>query len=198
MAEVEAFHAADADEWRAWLAEHGTSVDEVWLVLHHKASGTPSVRYAEAVEQALCFGWIDGHHRPRDESSSQLRFTPRGPRSSWSAVNRARAQAMIDQGLMTAVGRAVIDRAQADGMWEVVGDAARDEVQAELDVLLDEDDAARAHFDRFPPSSKRLILDWIASAKRPDTRQRRLRHTADLAADDVRANHPGAPGISAR
>jgi uncharacterized protein YdeI (YjbR/CyaY-like superfamily) len=92
---VNTLSASTPADWRAWLAQNGRSEKEVWLVIHHKDSGTPSVRYHEAIEHALCFGWIDGLHRKRDADSSQLRFTPRTPRSTWSRVNRQRAAKMI-------------------------------------------------------------------------------------------------------
>jgi uncharacterized protein YdeI (YjbR/CyaY-like superfamily) len=100
------------------LAEHGRSEKEVWLVIHHKDSTTPSVRYHEAIEHALCYGWIDSHARKRDADSSLLRFTPRRPRSNWSRVNRERAARMIQLGLMTEHGQAAIDQATATGMWQ--------------------------------------------------------------------------------
>lgn len=102
-------------EWRSWLAAHCESVSEVWLVIPHK--GLPGVRYEEAVEQALCFGWIDGLHRKHDAGHSRLRFTPRRARSSWSASNRERAGRLIEQGLMTPRGQAAIDAAKAGGRW---------------------------------------------------------------------------------
>ncbi len=102
-------------EWRSWLAAHGASAAEVWLVIPHK--GVPGVRYEEAVEQALCFGWIDGLHRKHDAGHSRLRFTPRRARSSWSARNRERAGRLISRGLMTPAGQAAIDAAKADGRW---------------------------------------------------------------------------------
>jgi uncharacterized protein YdeI (YjbR/CyaY-like superfamily) len=105
------FTAQDAAQWRAWLAENHLSAQEIWLVIHHKDSSTPSVRYNEAVEQALCFGWIDSHHRKHDASSSALRFSPRRKRSSWSELNRERAARMIALGLMTSHGQAALDRA---------------------------------------------------------------------------------------
>jgi uncharacterized protein YdeI (YjbR/CyaY-like superfamily) len=148
------------------------------------------VRYHEAIEQALCFGWIDSHARKHDEHSSRLRFTPRNPRSTWSAVNRQRAARMIEQGLMTERGQALIDLAKAGGTWT---DRA---VPDDLRVLLDGDPEAGRNFERFPPSAKRLILEWIAAAKRPDTRHRRLRRTVELAAVNVRA-HPGLRKIHA-
>lgn len=181
--------ASTPAEWRAWLAKHSQSQTEVWLVIYHKNSGTPSVRYNEAIEQALCYGWIDGLHRKRDAESSRLRFTPRNPRSTWSAVNRRRAAKMIEKGLMTEPGQAVIDTAMAKGTWAVVPDVAS--VPDDLKEELNRNDAARRNFQAFPPSSKRLILEWIITAKQPDTRRRRIAQTVDLAAVNVRANHPG-------
>jgi uncharacterized protein YdeI (YjbR/CyaY-like superfamily) len=98
--------ASSVAEWRAWLAEHGRSETEAWLVIPHKNSGIPGVTYAEAVEQALCFGWIDG-----------LRFSPRRRKSKWSAPNRERVERLTREGQMTEHGQAAIDRAKADGTW---------------------------------------------------------------------------------
>lgn len=111
--------ASTAAEWRRWLAENCRSEKEVWLVIHHKDSGTPSIRYHEAVEHALCFGWIDGLHRKRDANSSQLRFTPRTTCSTWSRVNRQRAERMVELGLMTEHGQALIEQAKLNGTWQV-------------------------------------------------------------------------------
>ncbi|WP_410658928.1 YdeI/OmpD-associated family protein [Amycolatopsis sp. lyj-112] len=182
------FTATTPAEWRAWLAEHAGTEQEIWLVIRHKDSGIPSIRIAEAMEQALCFGWIDGLHRKNDATSSRLRFTPRSPRSSWSRVNRDRAADLIARGLMTAQGQAMIDLAKAKGRWQVVPDDVG--VPDDLRARLDANTAARDNFEQFPPSSKRLILEWIVTAKKPETRQRRITKTVDLAAENVRANHP--------
>jgi uncharacterized protein YdeI (YjbR/CyaY-like superfamily) len=121
---VDVVVAATADEWRAWLDRHARTEREAWLVIHHQRSGTPSVRYDEAVEQALCFGWIDGLHRRHDATSSVLRFSPRSARSRWSARNRERAARMVEQGLMTELGQAEIDKAKARGTWDPEADGA--------------------------------------------------------------------------
>lgn len=121
MSGQDVVRAASVAEWRAWLAEHGRSETEAWLVIPHKKSGIPGVTYAEAVEQALCFGWIDGLQRRHDEHSARLRFTPRRPKSKWSAPNRERVARMIREGQMTEAGRAAIDRARADGTWDPEG-----------------------------------------------------------------------------
>jgi uncharacterized protein YdeI (YjbR/CyaY-like superfamily) len=179
--------ATTAAEWRSWLAHHHQTENEVWLVIHHKGSGTPSLRYAEAIEHALCFGWIDGLHRKHDATSSRLRFSPRNPRSSWSRLNRERATRMIEAGLMSEHGRALVQLAKETGTWQVVpGDA----VPADLRAALDRDPAARDHFAAFPPSATRLILEWIVTAKRAATRQRRIEETVTLAARNIRAHNP--------
>ena len=185
---MKTFSARTTADWRGWLASNCQSEKEVWLIIHHKDSGTPSVRYHEAIEHALCFGWIDSHARTHDEDSSRLRFTPRNARSTWSAVNRERAARMTEEGFMTERGQAIIDLARATGTWQVLADEA---VPEDLRESLDRNENARRNFEKFPPSSKRLILEWIVKAKKPDTRQRRITQTVDLAAVNVRANHPG-------
>ncbi len=183
--------ASTAAEWRAWLAQNCRSEKEIWLIIHHKDSATQSVRYHEAIEHALCYGWIDGLHRKHDADSSRLRFTPRTTRSTWSRVNRERAANMIEQGLMTEDGQALIDLAVSNGNWQVVPDDEASAIPTDLRALFDRNSLACNNFQNFPPSSKRLILEWIAKAKRPDTRQRRIETTVDLAAQNIRANHPG-------
>jgi uncharacterized protein YdeI (YjbR/CyaY-like superfamily) len=188
--EVSIVEAATADDWRAWLAGNCRSAKEVWLVLRHQDSGTPSLRYHEAVEQALCFGWIDGLHRRYGADSSRLRFTPRTARSRWSQLNRQRAAKMIELGLMTEHGQMAIEQAKAAGTWQLLPDEPRWAIPGDLQAQLDGNDTARTNFESFPPSSKRLILEWIAISKRPDTRQRRIDQTVNLAALNIRANHP--------
>jgi uncharacterized protein YdeI (YjbR/CyaY-like superfamily) len=124
MAEPTVVTAGSVAEWRAWLAEHHDAATEGWLVIPHKNSGIPGPTYAEAVEQALCFGWIDGLQRRHDEHSARLRFTPRRPKSKWSAPNRERVARMIREGQMTEAGQAAIDRAKADGTWDADATAA--------------------------------------------------------------------------
>lgn len=185
------FAPSDVAQWRDWLTRHAQSEKEIWLVVEHKDSDAPSPRYHEAIEQALCFGWIDGLHRKHTDHSSRLRFSPRRTRSSWSAVNRERAERMIEQGLMTERGQALIDLAKAAGTWQVVpGDVSA--VPDDLRDALRSNDPAREHFDAFPPSSRRLILEWIVTAKKPETRRRRIDRTVELAAVGIRANQPGA------
>jgi uncharacterized protein YdeI (YjbR/CyaY-like superfamily) len=174
----------DVAGWRAWLAEHGATAGEAWLVVHRRGGG-PS--HAEAVEQALCFGWIDSLARRRDAGSFLQRFSPRRAGSRWSELNRDRVARLTEAGLMAAPGLAAVERARADGTWRL---CPTDAELAQLDSRLDANPQARTQFDGFPPSSRRLILTWIAEAKRPQTRQRRIEQTVALAAQGVRAAHP--------
>ena len=185
------FFASTTADWRAWLAQNCQSEKEVWLVICHSGSGTPSVRYHEAIEHALCYGWIDSQARKRDADSTHLRFTPRRPHSTWSRVNRQRATKMTELGLMTDHGQDLIKLARANGTWQVLPDAESSAIPGDLQELLDRNEAAGRNFQNFPPSSKRLILEWIATAKRPDTRQRRIGKAVELAAMNIRAHHPG-------
>ena len=179
------FLATTADDWRSWLAHHSADEKEVWLLIHHKDSPVRTIRYEEAIEHALCFGWIDSHHRKQDQNSSALRFSPRTSRSGWSALNRERAARMIAAGLMTPRGQELIDHAKATGLWEV-------QAPADLDAAFAENPVARQNFEAFPPSSRRLILEWVTQARRPATRARRITETVELAAVNVRAHHPAS------
>ena len=174
------FLATTTDDWRCWLDRNSATEREVWLVIHHVDSAVPTIRYEEAIEHALCFGWIDSHHRRHDASSSVLRFSPRTRRSGWSARNRDRAARMIADGLMTPRGQELIDHAKAGGLWEV-------EMPDDLNRAFDENPLARRHFEAFPPSSRRLALEWVVQARKDETRRRRIAEVVELAAVNVRA-----------
>ena len=144
------FSASTTEDWRAWLARNCRSQKEVWLVIHHSGSGALGPRYHEAIEQALCYGWIDSHARKHDADSWILRFTPRKPRSTWSRVNRERAAKMTEQGLMTEHGQALIDLAKATGTSQAVSGADSAVIPPDLQELLDRNEAAQQNFHRLP------------------------------------------------
>jgi len=165
----------DADAWRAWLAEHHTDPSGVWLVLHKKGGDVTALTYVQAVEEALCFGWIDGQARRRDEHSSFQRMTPRRPRSAWSAVNVARVARLEQEGRMQDAGRAQVAAAQADGRWAAAYPGpATIEVPDDLTTALDAVPAARAWFDVLTSGNRFAVLYRINDAKRPETRARRI------------------------
>jgi uncharacterized protein YdeI (YjbR/CyaY-like superfamily) len=158
------------------------------VVTYKKTSGGPHVPYDEIVEEALAHGWVDSVPRTLDEARSQLLVTPRKPTSNWSRANKRRIERLTRDGLMTPAGLAAVETAKTNGAWNAL-DAVEDLVEPDdLRSALDAQPDARLHWDAFPPSTKRGILEWIGNAKRPQTRDRRVAETAQLAAQDIRAN----------
>ncbi len=163
------------DAWEAWLqAQHATS-DGLWLKFAKKGSGLETVTYDQAVETALCYGWIDGQVRRFDEDYYLQRFTPRRPRSNWSKLNRQRATALIERGEMKPAGLREIERAKADGRWDAAYDAPSTATVPE-DLLreLEKNEAAREFFSELDRRNRYAILYQIQDAKRPETRARRI------------------------
>ncbi|MCR5888149.1 YdeI/OmpD-associated family protein [Hymenobacter sp. J193] len=179
---------ASRAEWRQWLAEHHASSPGVWLVYCKKHSGQPSVTYPEAVEEALCFGWIDSHPRKLDADRTQLLFTPRKPKSGWSKVNKERLVRLEETGQLMPAGIAAIARARQNGAWESLDAAEAGTVPDGLaEALAANADAAR-HFAGFSPTARKMLLMWVLGAKQPATRARRIAETVRMAALNKRAN----------
>lgn len=184
------FHAKTRADWRRWLEENHESAQSLWLIIYNKDSGVPTVYYDEAVEEALCFGWIDSTANKRDSKSRYLYFTKRKPKSNWSKANKERVERLQKAGKILPPGQAMIDLAKTTGTWDAITDAEDGVIPPDLQALLDNNEKALANFMAFPPSSKRMILEWIINAKRPETRQKRLEEIVALAEKNIRANHP--------
>lgn len=173
-----------APEWRTWLEEHHAEATEAWLV-HCKKKATQScVGYEEAVEEALCFGWIDGLLRSVDDDTYVLRYTPRRKRSIWSQTNKWRAERLIQEGRMTAAGLAKIEEAKASGEWEAA--TRREDVEtipSDLREALQSEEIAWSSFRDWSDSKKKQYLYWVESAKKPETRQKRIRAIVEMTSD---------------
>jgi uncharacterized protein YdeI (YjbR/CyaY-like superfamily) len=177
----------DRAAWRAWLiANHATS-SGVYLVSWRRGSGRTSVPYAEAVEEALCVGWIDSVGRILDSERAIQRFSPRRPGSGWARSNKERVARLSAAGLMLPAGLAVVDRAKASGAWTLLDDVENLVIPDDLSVALEGAPPARANWDAFSPTARRMMLHWIAQAKRPETRARRVAATAERAARNEKA-----------
>ena len=176
----------DAAGWRAWLEANGASSKGVWVAIRKKHAEAPGPTYQEAVEEALCFGWIDGTGRRLDERRFLQRFSPRKAGSIWAASNKRRVEALIEQGRMTAAGLAVVDRAHRDGSWHLLDEVDALNIPPDLSLALDAVPVAADHFDAYPDSAKRMALYWIASAKRAATRASRIEQVVAMAAENVR------------
>lgn len=187
---IEAVAAPSNKEWRAWLEKNGTKKDAIFLIIYHKDSPTPSIGYKESIEHALCYGWIDSKAMKRDEKSFYLTFTKRNPKSKWSIVNKERATRMIEAGLMRPEGQKMIDLAKETGAWDALESAGNAVIPDDFQQALNANPAAHENFGKFAPSSKRLILEWILNAKRPETREKRIVQSVEMASRNERANHP--------
>ncbi len=186
---IPTFYAEDRREWREWLATNHAILQGIWLIYYKKASGKSSVSYAESVEEALCFGWIDSRKNMLDDERSVQLFSPRKARSLWSKLNKERVEKLIEQGLMTGAGLKKIEAARQNGLWTQYDMIEALEVPQDLERGLAANQLAHANFMAFSNSSKKIILWWIGSAKRPETRLKRIEETVQLAAENIRANH---------
>jgi uncharacterized protein YdeI (YjbR/CyaY-like superfamily) len=181
-------HPQTLAAWRKWLQQNHARADGVWLISYKKATGKPRFEYDEAVEEALCFGWIDSKPNKLDDERSMLWFAPRKASTGWSKINKARAEKMIGAGRMTPAGLAKIEAAKHDGSWNALDTIEALEVPPDLAAALAANPIAQQYFDAFPRSVKRAILEWISNAKKPETRAKRVEETARLAAKNIRAN----------
>lgn len=175
---------ADQAAWQRWLHQSHDSSPGIWIKIAKKASGIPTVTHAEALEEALCYGWIDGQRAPHDETHFLQRFTPRRPRSNWSQVNRDHATRLIEQGRMTPAGMAQIEAAKKDGRWEAAYPPQSSlTVPEDFQRALDENPAAKEFFSTLRGVRRYSFIYRISAAKRPETRARRIREFVTMLAE---------------
>ena len=180
-------HAETRDQWRAWLTQNVTSARGVWLCSWRTTTDRPRCPYPEAVEEAICFGWIDSTSSILDEERSLQLFTPRRPKSAWTRLNRERAAEMEARGLMTDAGRHAIAAAKATGWWTIADQVEDLAEPSDLTAALDRDPRARSNWDGFPPSARKQMLWWVVSAAREATRAGRIAQIVSEAAVARRA-----------
>ncbi len=171
-----------------WLTENGSRSESRWLVTFKKGDDR-YLPYDRIVRVLIAHGWVDSQPRSLDARRSMRLISPRRPGSNWSKANRERAEDLIDKAEMTPRGLRAVEAAKEDGSWSALVDIEAGGVPDDLIAMLRSKEGARANFDAFPPSSRRLILEWINAAKTAETRQKRLRETADKAVQNQRANH---------
>ena len=183
----ELVHLRDRAAWRRWLERNHGTAKGVWVVSWRTQTGKPRMEYNALVEEALCFGWIDGHQKPVDDERIMQLITPRKPGSAWASSNKKRVASLEQAGAMTEAGRRVIEAAKADGSWNRFDSADALEIPTDLKAALARNAAAARNFDAFTDAAKRAILRWLIDAKRPATRAKRVGETARLAATNERA-----------
>ncbi len=185
---IKTFHAKTRKDWRDWLEKNHESEKSIWLIIYKKECSTKSIYYPEAVEEALCFGWIDSKINKRDEESYYQFFSKRNVKSNWSKVNKDKVSKLIKEGLMHSSGLKMIELAKKSGTWNALDEVESLKVPKDLNELFQKNRIALQNWEAFPPSSKRGILEWILNAKKPETRKKRIEETVRLAAEHIRAN----------
>ena len=174
-------YVTSPEQWRQWLAQHHDAETGIWLVFFKKETGEPTIPYEAAVEEALCFGWIDGVLKKIDDARYARKFTPRRDDSGWSALNKERAEKMIRRGRMTKAGLAKIRAAKKSGRWDKnPRPAISFDVPPELAKALTGNKKAKAHFEKLAPSHRKHYIAWIAVAKRTETKKRRIAESIAL------------------
>jgi len=177
-------YVSDRRQWRAWLEKHHASEKEVWLIYYKRHTGKPRIPYDDAVEEALCYGWIDSTVKRLDDEKYMQRFTPRNPRSPWSKLNKERAGKMIKAKRMTRAGLARIEDAKESGAWDRAdrpkSNTRTTRVPPELKKALAANKAAAANFNSLAPSYRRQYIGWFLSARREETRRKRLKEIVSL------------------
>lgn len=187
-AAAEHVHPESVAEWRDWLAANHARGSGVWLVAWNARTGRPRMGYEEAVEEALAWGWIDSRAGRLDEERETIWMSPRRRGSAWSRSNKERVARLEAQGRMSEAGRAAVERARADGSWTILDEVEDLRVPADLEAALAARPSARERWEAFPPSARRALLAWVVTAKREETRRRRVQETAEAAERGERAN----------
>ena len=188
--DAERVEPASVEEWSAWLARHHADRSGVWLVSPRSAA-LRAVDYDNAVVEALRYGWVDSVQRPLDENRTMQWFAPRRAGSGWARSNKLRIERLEQEGRLEPAGRAAVETARANGSWSLFDEVDALTVPEDLAAALAAHPGSREQWDAFPPSARRGILAWIVLAKRPATRERRVREAAEKAARGERANEPG-------
>jgi uncharacterized protein YdeI (YjbR/CyaY-like superfamily) len=174
---------ASADEWREWLAQNHAISQGAWVTLAKKGGSVPAPSYEQAVEEALCWGWIDTTARRLDADRYLGLFTPRRPGGTWARSNKERVARLIASGRMQPAGQAVIDAAKASGTWTLLDEIEALVIPGDLATAFSETPGADAGFAALADYQKQMALYWIASAKRPETRTKRIAATAEAATE---------------
>jgi uncharacterized protein YdeI (YjbR/CyaY-like superfamily) len=179
--EIETFYPKSRKEWREWLQENHDKKQSIWLIYYKKKSNVPTVIYSEAVDEALCFGWIDSKAKPIDEHSFMQFFSKRKEKSVWSKINKEKIERLTEEGLMTKAGFEIIEIAKQNGSWTILDEAEALIIPDDLEIEFQKRPNAKDYFLSLSRSDKRNILQWLILAKRQETREKRIKEIVELA-----------------
>jgi len=185
MAELKKVRPKSRAAWREWLDEHHAVSSGVWVVFAKKHTGLPTLSYEDAVQEALCFGWIDSLLKSIDDRFHMQMFTPRKAKSAWSVTNKARLAKLMKAGLMAPAGLAAVKLAKKSGSWNTYADVDAITIPPELQRAFDANPDAKKNWTTYTPSAQRSFLHMVNNAKRPETREKSVRRVIDLVANKV-------------
>jgi len=180
--ELPQLYCATVEQWREWLEQHHSTESEVWLVFYKKGLSDQTFDYDGALDEALCYGWVDSVIKKLDEQRYARKFTPRKETSQWSEINKRRVAQLIATGRMTSAGMALIEAAKANGQWDKTFGPPKveDDMPAELQSALEQNPAALKNFAQLAPSFRKQYILWVTMAKRPATRAQRVKEAIAL------------------
>lgn len=184
--EVETYCPKSQSDWRKWLGKNHDSKQSVWLVYFKSSTKVPSLTWSEAVDEALCFGWIDSTKKTIDHERYMQYFSRRKPNSNWSRINKEKVAALVEQGLMTKVGLESIEKAKKNGSWNLLDDVEALVVPEDLRTALSNSKGSMEYFDSLSKSDKKILLYWVVSAKRSETRQKRILEIAECGSENLK------------
>jgi uncharacterized protein YdeI (YjbR/CyaY-like superfamily) len=179
--EIETFYPRSRQEWRNWLQDNHAKKQSVWLIYYKKKSNVSTILYSDAVDEALCFGWIDSKSKPIDEHKFMQFFSKRKEKSVWSKVNKEKIERLTKEGLMTNAGYEIIEKAKQNGSWNILDEAEALHIPEDLEGEFDKRPNAKLYFLSLSRSDKRNILQWLILAKRQETREKRITEIVELA-----------------
>lgn len=182
MKNAELFYPKSPTEWRNWLHKHHASKNAVWVVFYKKSSAKPSLTWSQAVDIALCYGWIDSKKVAIDHEKSKQFFSRRKHKSTWSKINKAKVAQLIEEGLMMPAGLELIEIAKQNGSWNMLDTVEELTVPADLSKAFRQHKGAKIFFEKLSKSTRKAMLQWLVLAKRPETREKRILEIASLAA----------------
>jgi len=185
MAELKKVTPKSREAWRAWLDKNHAASQGIWLVFAKKHTGLPSLSYEDAVQEALCFGWIDSLMKSIDDRFHMQMFTPRKPKSAWSVTNKARLAKLMRAGVMTPAGLAAVKLAKKSGSWDTYAVVDALTIPPELQRAFEANPEAKKNWPSYTPSAQRSFLHMINGAKRPETREKRVNQVIDYVARKV-------------
>ncbi|GAB3499386.1 YdeI/OmpD-associated family protein [Spirosoma knui] len=187
--EVEVFYPTSPADWRNWLEKNHLSSQSVWLVFYNRRSGKKSITWSEAVDVALCFGWIDSKKIKIDEETAHQFFSKRKPNSTWSKINKEKVLKLIASGQMTQVGLDVIETAKQNGSWTILDDVEELVIPDDLEEAFKKHEGFKTYFLSLSKTVRKMMLQSLVLARRPETRQKRVDEIAELTGQYLKPRH---------